>query len=322
MIKSVLHIRLDAPSYSSNGIMDGFKEQGFEYFYLSWQDYRFNTSVDALQVKILEMAVQHKPSIIFLHIQNSEIINPEFVKKLQEISCVINYTFDVRSKENSQWLYNIAPSIGLTLFACKEDVDYCKSIGVYNVALLQSTIDIKLYKDGTNEAFPLYSPKIAFIGNNYVNTNLNFDLANERLEMVNFLKKEYPDDFKEYGMNWSYSQIVNSQKEVSIYNSSLISINQSNYDRELYTSDRLWRIMACGTFCLSKHFVGIEKMFKRGVHLDWFHNLEELKSKIDYYLHNDSERNGIAKEGMEFVRENHNWSCRVKEIEKLVKELS
>lgn len=321
MVKSVLHIRLDAPSYSSNGIMDGFKQNGFEYNCLSWQNFRFENGIDMLRSKVLELAHEHKPTIIFLHIQNSEILDLQLVKQLQEISCVINYTFDVRSKENTQWIYDLAPFIGLTLFACKEDVDYCKSIGTHNVSLLQSSIDTFVYKHGTNDSFPLYSSKISFIGNNYVDTNLNFPLAKERLDMVNFLKAEYPNDFKEYGMNWKYSEIVNVHKEISIYNSSLIAISQNNYDRELYTSDRIWRIMSCGTFCLAKYFKGIEKIFKRGVHLDWFNNLEELKDKIDYYLHNESLRKQMAQEGMNFVRRNHNWSCRIKEIEKAVNEL-
>jgi len=52
--------------------------------------------------------------------------------------------------------------------------------------------------------------------------------------------------------------------------------------------------MASGSFCLTHHFPGIEKVFERGVHLDWFENFDEMLDLVDKYLKDDEERKAIA----------------------------
>lgn len=307
----VLHCAMHSPQYSSEGITKGFEQNGYEVIQFNWQPERFSNGIDGMRRKLLFMAEANMPDLIFLHIQVPDVLDIETVKKLQQISPVVNYTFDVRNPDKSQWLYDIAPHITLSCFACQEDIDYCRSIGVNNVCLIQSSADYDIYKK-----LPLNEERkgVVFIGNNHLNTNLEFPLAQERFDMVELLEKAFPNDFKCYGMKWKQSQYINPQDEINIYNRSLISVCQNNFDRVGYSSDRLFRSMACGTMVLTKYVKGLEKLFERGVHLDWWENFTELHWLISNYLKDSDEAKAIGESGRIFVIENHTWSNRIAEV--------
>lgn len=74
---------------------------------------------------------------------------------------------------------------------------------------------------------------------------------------------------------------------------------------EGYTSNRLYNILSCGGFCLTLYFEGIEKLFEKGKHLDWFHTPEEANELIKYYLEHSKERKKIAKAGQELYYKKH-----------------
>ena len=328
-MRSILHIGIDAPSHSPKGIEKGFRQAGFtKYDFFSWQAVRFSEGILGTQSRMIAAAQSVRPDIIFCQFQNSDICDEETAIELSKCGFTVNYSFDVRSLELTEWMYDLAPHFGLTLFACQEDVDEANRRGIYNVGVLQSSVDFDNYNHFDVRNNPhLYDGSlgdIVFIGNNYQGTSLPFELATERYNMVLQLNHEFNQEgerFKAYGQNWEQkygSPAVHIQDEVKIYNNAKIAISQNNYDRELYTSDRIWRIMATGIFCLTKYFYGIEAMFERGVHLDWWHDLNELKFKIFNYLRDSEEREAIAKTGMLMVRENHAWVNRVREMLRMI----
>lgn len=327
MSKKVLHFRLDAPQYSSEFMRRGFIEAGYEYHGMNWQQVKFDEGVLGFQARAIQAAKEIEPDIIFIHIQSGDILDIETCQELTAVGFTILYTFDVR--EDIAWMKELAPYLNMILVA---DGETAKEFPAGKSFVLQSSCDMEMYKP---EFVPLpeypskmfytkilYNYDIAFIGSNYVNTNLNFPLADERFQMVTELKKEYGDTrydrFLYKGMNWSTSEYVPPAKERSIYNASKIAICHNNFYRDRYSSDRLWRIIACGCFCLTKYFPGIETIFEAGTHLDWWHTIDELKLKINQYISNDEKREAIARAGSEYVRSSHNWAARVKEIEYLM----
>jgi hypothetical protein len=320
-MKSVLHIGINAPSHSPKGIEKGFRQAGFTgYNFFDWQSCRFNEGILGTQSRMIAAAQSVRPDIIFCQFQNSDICDEETAIELSKCGFTVNYSFDVRSLELTEWMYDLAPHFGLTLFACQEDVDEANRRGIYNVGVLQSSVDFDVYSppEVRNTRPNLKWPSVVFVGNNYVGTSLNFPLAQERLDMVKALKEMMNGEFNVQGQNWDHSRMIHANDEVLAYRNSIIGISHNNYDRTMYTSDRLWRIMGCGLFCLTKYFHGVEAMFEQGVHLDWWHDIEELKSKIFYYLSEAEEREAIAKAGCLFVRENHGWVNRVQEMLHLI----
>jgi spore maturation protein CgeB len=316
-MKSVLHIGINAQGiYSSKGIEKGFKKAGFiDYDFLDYQSIRFNEGTEGLLQRMIVKANICKPDLIFIHIQNNDILDIETINQLSKIGFTVLYNFDCRNKDESKWMYDLTPYLGWVFFSNQEDVDNCNELGIKNVSVLQSSCDTDMYNT-IGKKLDKY-PDIVFVGNNYVGTNLNFDLSTQRQEMIDFMYFEFDNKFGSYGRG-QLGQMIDPQEESLCYNSAKIAISQNNFDKELYTSDRIWKIMSCGTFCLARYFDGIETIFERGVHLDWFSSLDELKDKTEYYLKNDEERKSIAKVGMNFVKENHSWANRFEEMELII----
>lgn len=307
MKPSVLHIRIDsAPGYNSDAIERAWVEHGYTYFGFNWQQYRFSHGVEMLRRKVINLAEEIQPTIIFAHIQNGEALDLETWKALGKIAYTINYTFDVRDGDRMNWMHEIVPFIGHTYFADYTSVEKC----VYkNVSHCHSSCDMELYK---NQRKGIYAFDVVFCGNNYVGTNLNFPLAEERQKMIEFLYENYGNSFMAFGLGQK-GGLIQPEAEANVYNLSKIAISQNNYDLPGYTSDRLWRIMSCGTFCLAKHYEGIEDDLGDNV-VTW-KTFDELKDKIDRYLINfGNERELLAKRGSEYVRANHRWYDRIGQI--------
>lgn len=317
-MKSVLHIALIAPGgYSNTGIMNGFLASGFSSYNLfDFQLHIYNNDKETMRRMLIQEAEKVKPDLIFCQIQSSEILDLPTWHTLSQMAFTVNYTFDIRTKEQTQWLYNIAPVLGLLCFSNQRDVYECGLRGHGNSMVLQSSVDMDVYKTGYKER-----SGIVFIGNNFKNTNHQFPLSDDRVEMVSFLKEQFQNKFHVYGSNWGGSKITTQKEEIEIYQSALIAISHNNFDEELYTSDRIWRIMATGSLCLTKYFKGIDRIFNRDLHLDWWESLEELRYKASYYLSHPERAMEKAANGMEFVRGNHNWTCRIAEMMQHVKRL-
>ena len=310
-MKSVLHVALIGPSgYSNKGLMDGFLQAGFSsYHCFDFQLESFTIGRDLMRRKLIHEADKIKPDMIFCQIQSSEILDSETWEALSHIAFTVNYTFDIRTKEQTKWLYDLAPHIGLLCFSNQEDVQECKRRGYNNCMVLQSSADPDVYKlDETKER-----KGVVFIGNNFLNTNMKFPLSEERAAMVEFLQKEFPDDFKVYGNNWNGSKMTSQKEEVEIYQSAAIVVNQNNFRNTSYTSDRIWRAMMCGVLCLTEYFEGAGRLFGIG-HVDWWADLDSLKVQINHYLSNPEEAKQIGEAGRQHVLENHTWTARVKEM--------
>ena len=301
--------------------MPAFFNNGFvEYHLFDYWLKAFETDRPTMRRLVIQEAKKIKPDLVFCQVQGSDVLDLETFQTLSKIAFTVNFTFDIRTKEQTEWLYNLAPVLGLICFSNQRDVEECKARGFENVMCLQSAADEKTYIpvgeysiQGFGKVFDGRSG-VVFIGNNYVNTNIEFPLSKEREQMVNLLKYEFGDQFNVYGNNWDGSKLIMQKEEIEIYQRAMIGVNQNNYDEELYCSDRIWRMMSCGVLCLAKYFKGIENIFTRYEHLDWWETLDELQDTIKYYLDNPTKAQQIATKGMQHVRENHSWSARIKEM--------
>lgn len=312
-MKSVLHVALIAPNgYSNQPIMNAFLDNGYtSYHCFDYQLQMFEYGKETMRKNLLKLAMHTKPDLIFLHVQSSEILDYDTVIQLSNIGFTVLYTFDCRTTEQTEWMYNYSKHLGLVCFSNQDDVQECLRRGITNTICVQSSCYMELYHKIEVAA----KHGAVFIGGNYVGTNLNFPLDTERVVMVDRLTAKFGDKFHVMGMGWGKnSTLVQPREEMLTYNKAEIAISHNNFNKRMYTSDRLWRIMACGAFCLTRYFDGIEQMFIRGVHLDWWHTMEELEEKINFWFENAETRDRVAKNGMIEVRKNHRWSDRIKTI--------
>ena len=315
---TLLFAAIYAPTYSSDYMVKGFEKAGYNVCVMDWQKIKFNEGVEGMRQRLIVKAEMEQPELIFLHIQNKDVLDKNTAIALQKIAPVVSYNFDCRIYEEMKWAYDLAPHIELSLFSNFEDVQRCNHLGIKNVSVLQSSADYEHYKPVklTEQQKSDYPHEIVFIGNKFDKSNMKFDKAAERTEMVEFLKKEYGDKFKAWGIG--FSRMVNQQEEQVIYNAAKIAITQNNFLRTSYCSDRVYRAMGCGVLTIQQYYPNINKAFSSAVTSTWL-NFEMLKSEIDKYLNNDTLRYAKGRAGADFVRENHSWYNRVLEMQNVLK---
>lgn len=253
--------------------------------------------------------------VIFFQVQTDGVLNIEVIRKLKERGCkMFNFTGDVR-KEIPMFYFNVAPFM-TTLMTNKTQADIIKAAG-FDSHYFQIGYNDHIY-DPSLKVDCEYSPEIVFMGNNY---NGLFELSNFRYDMVMWLKNVYGDKFSVFGSGWPDAISLNTDqhKEAQVYRNCKVAINCSHFNLNMYSSDRMFRILGSGAFCLSHRFNGIYAMgFKEGVHLRTWESFDHLKALIDYYLVHDAERNKIALAGHELCKSEYTWMKRMEQLKTLL----
>jgi spore maturation protein CgeB len=277
-----------------------------DVIYWDWSGHNrtFNQSIRRL-------VDQHKPDLVFLQIQTPGIIDVHTAQYIASKSFVVNWTGDVR--QNIDWFIQVGKVIQMTLFTNMEDVKTLRSKGIKS-DYLQIGFPTKIFKpSGTIKAGV---PEIIFMANQ----TQGFPLSNYRKEIVEELRRRYGSRFGVFGNSWGWGYSVPDQnEEAAHYRGCKIAINLSHFNYSRYSSDRIFRLMGAGAFCLSHNYQDIEKEFEIGKYLDVWNDKDELFRKIDYYLENDLERKAIAKSGCKHVHKNHTWNERIKQLIQITK---
>jgi spore maturation protein CgeB len=86
-----------------------------------------------------------------------------------------------------------------------------------------------------------------------------------------------------------------------------------NFDFPYYFSDRLFEVSGRGGFIIFPYIKGIKDHFDIGNEIVTYQlgNFDELMTKIDYYLRNDSEREAIRLAGHERTKKEHTYKHRL-----------
>jgi glycosyltransferase involved in cell wall biosynthesis len=246
---------------------------------------------------IVERFNNFKPDLVFMQIQTDNVFFPETAKYISERSFFLHWGGDKRANL-PQYFSSIAPFVSVTCCTCEEDIAAMKAMG-WNAEFLQIGIDPEIYKPGLEKISDC--PPIVFMGNNYGD---QFPLSKDRRELVEFMQREFGNQFAVYGNGWPHNphSFNHDQSiEARYYNSCKIAISYNHFNTDRYTSDRIFRILASGVLCLSHRYKGIEKDFKPGIHLETFGNFQELAEKCRQLLSNEETRNRIANAGKEYV---------------------
>lgn len=282
----------------------------FECVHFDWTTYGFNS--DLLQNNLLDEFNRFKPDIVFMHLQSGDVLNISTIQYIASNSIVVNWTGDVRYPLPLHYL-QIGRFINCTLFTNMNDVETCIENGV-KADYLQVGYDSTNFTPN-GDINENYQP-IIFMGSNYINYQ-PFPLSQHRTEMVMQLKNKFGNYFGLYGNSWNglaNGNIDNYYEEGKAYRSCKVAINLSHFAYKRYSSDRLYRILGSGAFCLTHYYPEIEKEFIDGKDLVVWQSLEDLEDKINYYLANEEQRKIIAKSGHEKAINNHTWKSFAKNL--------
>lgn len=299
---------LCASLMAGTGVINGFTEAMMNvftggYYTLNVSDPNFNTT-------ILEMTRVHRPSVVFIQIQQDGILRPEVAKELSKLSYVIQFSGDIRH-DTEAFYYEIGKNIQMTCFSNMRDVANCRKFGIRS-EWLEIGFDPQKYRSWPNNTS---LPEIVAHFNHYD----KFPLSNYRKDIVEKLRNAFGNKFGVFGTfpgsngNFNHDQVAESVN----YCGAKIAINCSHFFCDMYSSDRILRIMGSGVMCLSHHFPSIDKMYTVGKHLDTFNSLDEMIRKCHYYLEHVGQREAIAKAGQEWVLQNYTFLHMANNIKKL-----
>lgn len=178
--------------------------------------------------------------------------------------------------------------------------------------LLQLSDYFKLEK---NEA------SLADIGLIFTSTVLGFKAASmERERYLNALSLRYPIDLYTNSQTGQLPLVscfggADYWEEMpNIFHASKINLNFTIPNIIDGTPLRVWDILGCGGFCLTNYRPDLLRHFENGKDLVIFEGKEELLQKAEYYLSHDKEREQIAYQGYQTIKEHHSYAARIKEM--------
>jgi glycosyltransferase involved in cell wall biosynthesis len=135
-----------------------------------------------------------------------------------------------------------------------------------------------------------------------------------REKYIKYLRKN-KIDVNVHGPRWKNKPIY-LENLAKKYKISKIILNFTKKDSGF--SNRVFYAMGTGSFLLSKYCSDLPRLFKKGIHMDWFKSPEECLKLIKFYLENDEIREKIAQEGKKYALENFTWKKSVEKIFKIL----
>jgi spore maturation protein CgeB len=104
-----------------------------------------------------------------------------------------------------------------------------------------------------------------------------------------------------------------------LYNASAINLNITKPQLKTGLNPRIFNISACGSFVLTDHRCDLERVFNGEIIS--YHNTNELREIIRYYLDNPSEREELAKRARRRVVREHTYEVRMKRMVEVFEEV-
>jgi hypothetical protein len=132
-----------------------------------------------------------------------------------------------------------------------------------------------------------------------------------RPQLVQFLRDTYGDRFLHVGGDGD-TGVVRGDDLNRIYARSKIAIGDTlniDFKYPYYSSDRLFESTGRGGFTIYPDIVGLDAFFEDKEEIVFYKHgdLKDLKTKIDYYLTHDQERESIRMAGHERAKNEHTY---------------
>lgn len=271
---------------------------------------------DQMNQRLVSLAAAFKPD--FIHLGKCESIKGwaiSRIKKTRPKTKVIHFFGDYRNKV-IPWVVDIGRACDRTVMQINGGplVKAYEAAGCKRVAYWPAGTDPDIYRPQPAVAKNLNIVFMGTLGNPKV-----FPWYRGRRDLVVALTKN--NVINVFGGGWNkvkhprvrHHKYVGSSGFSDACSRATIALGYGAADVPGYTSwPRVLNSMVCGCFFLTRHFTGLEKTFKRGVHLDWFGSIPEAVKKVDYYQTHAKKRETIAKQGREEVLRAHTWDHRIR----------
>ena len=155
-----------------------------------------------------------------------------------------------------------------------------------------------------------WASEVAFIGRPLKENRIKL------LQAINqhFDLKTWGGRWREYGLRCLKTRIYPKEYARICYAAKIILGCDQSFELEGYFSNRTWITLGCGGFLLTNYTPGLENIFTKGEHLEWYHNQKECLELIDHYLIHEAQRKQIAQNGYRFAHTHRSYDIVMDEI--------
>jgi Glycosyl transferases group 1 len=333
-VERVLHVHLrtaEEPQASlcralaSLAIVDGYRR-------VNWTELPVTDRHNA----IIAAAAGLRPSLVFMQLQCAEALARGTVTELRRVAgndrlIVICWCGDVGGINGpyrvpgEHWAYEMAAHCDLMLYSSMSQVRAHRSRGMHNAAYLQIGYDEDRYFEGEDDEYGnLFD--IAFLASKYDErrwTSLPGNDAALRSFVVETLRNQTDLRFGLFGRGWNRGvPYLPPADSGEVYRRSYLGLNISICSfLERYSSDRLFRILGCGTPVLMKAFDDWASFgLIHGENVLVWETIDDLMTLTRTWLEPARRKalREIGRRGARLVREHHSWGIRMQEMSPLI----
>ncbi len=263
--------------------------------------------------KILEHQIDfYKPDI--LYIQTPTYFSPIFLNKIKKRIKLL--VAQIASNLPPLWFFT---PYDLVFSSLPEFVNFFKKNKIQAEYLkLAFEPEILNYLKKEENQYP-----ITFVGS----------FSKYHLEFIDILEeviKKFPESvfIWGYGIENIKSDLIKKRYQgeafgLDMYNilyNSQITINRhADFAKEYANNMRLFEATGTGAFLITDYKKNLNDLFKTGVEVEDYNNVEELNNKIEYFLKNDKERIEIAYNGQQKTLKEHTYEKRMQELVEIIK---
>jgi hypothetical protein len=282
-----------------------------------------------LEDSLLAEARQFKPTLVFIQLQRP-MLSGRIIRAVREAvrdSRLVIATWDgdiadVNSPWNPEWQVEVGRECDLSFFCNMSHVRVMRAHGLHSAAYLQTGSDEDLFFE---EPFPrLYRHDVVFLGAHYPPAqadSLHGWRVGTREQVVDAMRRSFGERFGLFGTGWRWNTVTRFAAPCDgsarrAYASSRLAISASLCnDLEFYASNRLPRILACGTPALTKAFPGIDSWgLVHGENCLLWDTPEAAVQIAREWLSKPEALEQLGREGAVLARERHSWQARMREL--------
>jgi spore maturation protein CgeB len=263
------------------------------------------TSRDAMNAKLLETVEIVKPDAVFFVLYTDEFIIETLKQIAQKVPtfnwfCDDHWRFDYFSSR-------YAPAFSYVSTTDRETLPKYSAIGYNNVIMTQWACNHRDYEKipGAKKQY-----EVSFVGQAHGTRKLVMKYLQLKGIKVHA-----------FGRGWKNGRISQEQM-IGIFNQSKINLNLSNASWNIHTlfrrkeqiKGRNFEVPGTGSFLLTNYVQGLEHYFDLEKEMVCFHSLNDMVSKIRFYLEHENLREEIALRAYKRTLKEHTYEQRFRAI--------
>lgn len=295
----ILYAPLFSPGYGryKRGLCDALSGVGivYELDYLAYPE------------TFIKTVANFQPHVILTQFHGADVITPEALAEARTFApnaVVVNWNGDVYADQlTAPAMLELLRQVDLQLVVNADVLPFYEREGI---AAAYWQIGFEPVPDALPFA-PAHD--LLFMANAY---------SESRKQLAKVLREITPN-VGLYGYGWEVASgqtFYDFAAGAALYRNAKISVGDNQYADRGFVSNRLFEALANGSFLLHQVVPGLEELtgLIDGTHYVSWRDYDDLRGKVDFYLHNEAERRRIAENGERFVRKAHGFDARVREL--------